>query len=56
MKLHPRHEPRTLAGIRISEAICEVVQTYNLTYPELISILAQQVMSWTKSQLRPEAK
>ena len=53
-KLHPRHEPVVLAGIDISKAIREAAQKYELTYAELISILAQQIASWTKSEIREE--
>lgn len=54
MKLSPRHEPTTLAGIELSTAVCEIVKKHDLTFPELVSLLAREMTSWTKWQLRDE--
>jgi len=54
MKLHPRHEPTTKAGIDIQVAVNEAVREYDLTHNELTQILAQIILSWNKYAIRDE--
>ncbi len=54
MKLHPRHEPTTLARIELSEAVSTIIGKHKLTYPELFDMLADVLKSWTKNAVKDE--
>lgn len=54
MKLHPRHDQNVKARLAIQEAVIAAVKDFDLTFAELISILAGQINSWTVLQVRSE--
>jgi hypothetical protein len=54
MKLHPRHDQVASAHNDIATAICEAVRKHGLAYAELVSILAEQIQAWAKSEIRQE--
>jgi hypothetical protein len=54
MKLPARHEPTVKAKIEIEKAIAAAVGIHELTYAELMWILAQEMAGWTKWQIRDE--
>ena len=43
-----------LADIEIKEAVCSAVVKHELSYCELIAILAGVIQSWTKSEVREQ--
>jgi len=56
MELNPRHEKRVLAGVDLSNALLNIIQKYNLSYGETISILAERIQTWSTYLKRTEDK
>jgi hypothetical protein len=54
MKLHERHDQVARAGIDIQEAVLKAVRKYELTFAELVGILANCIAGWAKSEVREE--
>ena len=54
MKLHPRHEQMTKAGLEIQEAITAASVKHDLTDAEVISILSVYISSIARFQIRGE--
>lgn len=54
MTIHPRHDQVTRASIDISQAVVDAVKKHELTYAELVSLLAAALASWTKFEIRSE--
>lgn len=54
MRLHARHDQTAMASMAISAAVCDAVKQFDLTYAELVAMLAQEIVSWTKYQVREE--
>lgn len=54
IKLHPRYEHVTRANLAIQQAVIAQVQAEELTYAELVSILAAIIQSWTRTEIREE--
>ena len=54
LKLHPRHFIVNKAALEISKAILDATSNYKLTYGELTRILASELGSLAKYQIREE--
>jgi hypothetical protein len=54
VKLHPRHDQVTKAGLQITQAVTFAVKQHELTYGELMGILAEVISTWAKFQVRDE--
>jgi hypothetical protein len=54
VKLHPRHELVTRAGLDLSVALVEIIRKYSLTYGELAYILARQTLQWAQNAIKDE--
>ena len=54
MRLHPRHDQVTKADLQIKQAVTFAVKQHELTYGELVGILAGVISSWAKFQVRDE--
>ena len=54
MKVHPRTRVVTAARINLSDAVCSIVEEHDLTYGELLSILAQATATWAAYAVRDE--
>ncbi len=54
MKLPERHDAMVKAEFRISGAIVSAYGDLDLTYTEVVAILASQIASWTRRQMRAE--
>lgn len=53
-KMHPRHQIVSKAKSKITEAILDILKEYDLTYGELMSILANEIRSWAGYMIRDE--
>jgi hypothetical protein len=54
VKLHERHDSTVKAHLAIAEAVVGAVKQYDLTFAELMSILAAEIASWAKYSIRDE--
>jgi hypothetical protein len=54
VKLHPRYAITTAAEIQIGEAISAAITEHDITYAELLVILAGQQQKWATYLLRTE--
>ncbi len=54
MKLHQRSFIVQQASIDVNKAVVEVVQKHNLTFAELVHVLASCLQSWARFEVREE--
>ncbi len=54
MKLHPRTVAVKHAALEIGQMVNTTVKNYELTYGELMRILAQELDSWARYLVRDE--
>ena len=54
MSMHPRYEVTQAASREIGRAISQSVRAHKLTYGEITSILASELASFAKFQIRDE--
>lgn len=54
MRLHPRYHPMRKAACEVGAAVLKAVEDHDLTYGELISILAQETAMAAKYLVRIE--
>ena len=56
LKIHPRHKKVSTARNEISTAICNTINTHELTYGELFSIISNELQSWSGYLIKDERK
>jgi hypothetical protein len=52
MKVDPRWQQNATARQIISEAVMRAVKAQELSYPELIAILGQEIVGWTNAEFK----
>jgi hypothetical protein len=55
-RIHPRHKIVSKAKSEIGETIINAIKEYDLTYGELMSILANEIRAWAGYMIRDERK
>ena len=53
-KLHPRYVVTAEAGAEINKAVANAIIKYQLTYGEITALLASEIASYAKYQVREE--
>ncbi len=53
-KLHSRWERNIQAKLDVGNAVCKAMETHHLTHAELTMILAETLVSWSKSAVKQE--
>ena len=54
MRLHPRYAITKQAALQIDKAISDAIAEHDITYAELLVILAEQQRKWATYLLRAE--
>ncbi len=54
MKLHPREQKTKKASLALEEAVLNIVREHDITFIELVQMLAACLQSWSKYALRAE--
>ena len=52
--IHTRYEVVTHAHLELTTAVGKIIQERELTYAEVTSILAQEILAWNKYAIRAE--
>lgn len=53
-EMHPRHQIVSKAKSKIASVILDTLKEYDLTYGELMSVLANEIRSWAGYMIRDE--
>lgn len=54
MRIHKRHKIVSAAKSEISEAVTGAIKNHDLTYGEIMSILANEIRSWAGFMIQDE--